>query len=118
MDRQAEPLKQKLDQLLKEAAAVSVALDRAKGTIQGVPHYSMIEARAHELGRELSQQVQERQMREVVADQALWAKCPTCGTRCELKPKNRPVTSIDGALELMELEGNCPRCRRAFFPTA
>ncbi len=49
---------EKLDRLLKEAAKVSVALDRAYGTISGVPHYSMIEARVHELGQQLGPEIQ------------------------------------------------------------
>ena len=43
-------LKEKLDQFLREAAEVSVALNRVEGTIMGVPHYSIIETRAYELG--------------------------------------------------------------------
>jgi hypothetical protein len=38
MDRQVDELQKKLKGLLTEAAEVSVALDRANGTIQGVPH--------------------------------------------------------------------------------
>jgi hypothetical protein len=60
MDGTAGNMKEKLDQLLREAAEVSVALDRADGTIVGVPHYSVIEARAHELGQELSRRIQTR----------------------------------------------------------
>src|SRR5262245_26777808 len=36
---------------------------RAEGTLVGIPHYSVIEARAHELGRELSRRIQARQAR-------------------------------------------------------
>src|SRR5215472_14842083 len=53
MDGTTTDLKAKLDQLLREAAEVSVALDRVEGTIVGVPHYSVIEGRAHELGQQL-----------------------------------------------------------------
>ena len=53
MDRQVDELQKKLKGLLTEAAEVSVALDRANGTIQGVPHYSVIELRAHDLGQQL-----------------------------------------------------------------
>jgi hypothetical protein len=45
MDGAITTLKEKLNQLLTEAAQISVALDRADGTITGVPHYSVIEAR-------------------------------------------------------------------------
>jgi hypothetical protein len=54
MDRQMDELQQKLKGLLTEAAEVLVALDRANGTIQGVPHYSVIELRARDLGQQLS----------------------------------------------------------------
>ncbi len=64
MDGTATTLKEKLEQLLREAAEVSVALDRADGTIVGVPHYSVIEARAHELGQQLSRQIQAQQLGE------------------------------------------------------
>ena len=40
MDGATAVLKEKLNQLLKEAAQVSVDLGRADGTITGVPHYS------------------------------------------------------------------------------
>jgi len=57
MDGTTIELTEKLERLLREAAQVSVDLDRAKGTIVGVPHYSVIEARAHELGQQLSRQI-------------------------------------------------------------
>jgi len=116
-DRQAV-LAEKLEKLLKEAAEVSVALDRANGTISGVPHYSVIEGRAHDLGRQLSREIQERQLGEVVAESAATAKCPECGTRCELTVEKRPLTSIDGPVGALEQQGYCPCCRRSFFPSA
>lgn len=116
MDGATTALKEKLNRLLKEGAEVSVALDRADGTIRGVPHYSVIEARAHELGRQLSRTIQVRQMGELVTGRMATAACPSCATRCQLKPKRRMVTSIDGPVEVQELEGHCPVCRRAFFP--
>ena len=118
MDERTVALKEKLQRFLQESAEISVELDRADGTIQGVPHYSVIELRAHELGRQLSREIQRRQMGEVAAAQAPRAKCPTCGTVCELTLAKRPVTSIDGAVELQELKGSCPACRRDFFPCA
>ena len=48
-DRQAA-LREKLDLLLREVAEVEVELSRAEGSIVGIPHYSVIESRAHELG--------------------------------------------------------------------
>jgi hypothetical protein len=116
MDGTTATLKEKLDHLLREAAEVSVALDQAEGTIVGVPHYSVIEARAHELGQQLSRQIQARQMGKITAQAAPVAKCPACGTRCETVPKKRPVTSVDGPLRVEEPVGHCPNCRRDFFP--
>jgi hypothetical protein len=116
MDGATAALKEKLNRLLKEAAQVSVALDRADGTITGVPHYSVIEARAHELGQQLSREIQARRMGELVAGRMATAPCPKCRARCELDFEPRTVTSIDGPVEILELQGYCPTCRRAFFP--
>jgi hypothetical protein len=118
MDGDASRLQKKLEDLLREAAEVSVALDRANGTIQGVPHYSVIEGRAHQLGQQLSRQIQERHMGEIVAAQVTKGTCPGCGRRRELIPMKRPVTSVDGTVTLQELQGYCTSCRKAFFPVA
>jgi hypothetical protein len=116
MDGTAATLKDRLDQLLREAAEVSVALDHAEGTIVGIPHYSVIEARAHELGQQLSRRIQARQMGQFAAHAADTAQCPECGTRCRLDRKDRRMTSVDGPLLVEEPVGHCPRCRRGFFP--
>jgi uncharacterized protein with PIN domain len=118
MERQAVELQEKLTGLLREAAEVSVALDRLNGTIQGVPHYSVIELRAHELGRQLSREIQQRHMATVVNHQVGRARCPACGAESELKPAERRLGSIDGPVDLAELKGSCRRCRRSFFPPA
>jgi uncharacterized protein with PIN domain len=120
MDARIAGLQEKLRGLLHDAAEVAVELDQRTGVIKGVPHYSVIELRAHELGEQLSRTVQQRQMAEIVANQATQGQCPSCGTACELQPWRRPeeLTSIDGKVSLQELKGYCPRCRRAFFPSA
>lgn len=109
-------LKERLERLLREAAEVEVQLSRADGTIKGIPHYSVIEGRAHQLGKQLSREVQRRQMTGLVAAQATTAKCPDCGTRCELNTRKRHLKSVDGETDLLELKGYCPGCRRDFFP--
>lgn len=114
----SEALQARLDRLLREAAEVEVELSRADGSIKGVPHYSVIEGRAHALGKQLSREVQQRQMSELAASQSLTAKCPECGTRCRLEAAAREVNSVDGRAELQELVGYCPCCRRSFFPAA
>ena len=116
--RRTEELKERLERLLREAAEVEVELSRVDSTIQGIPHYSVIEARAHALGKQLSCNVQRRQVNELVTCQAPTAKCPTCGTRCELRSHQRDVKSIDGEFAMQELVGDCPCCRRSFFPVA
>jgi len=114
----ADRLKARLEQLLREAAEVEVQLSRTDGSIKGVPHYSVIEGRAHALGKQLSREVQQRQMSELAASQAMTAKCPACGTRCPLESEAREVKSVDGQTVLQELAGYCPCCRRSFFPDA
>jgi hypothetical protein len=111
-------LKERLERSLREAAEIEAELSRAEGAIRGVPHYSVIEGRAHELGKELSRVVQQRQMNELAADQAITAKCPTCGARCPVETKRRPLQSVDGTTRVAEARGYCLGCRRAFFPVA
>jgi DNA repair exonuclease SbcCD ATPase subunit len=117
-DAKTAQLMERLERLLEETAEVEVELSRAEGAITGLPHYSVIEGRAHALGRRLSQEAQQRQMREAAASQPVTAKCPGCGTRCDLRPFSRDVNSVDGPVELQELVGDCPCCRRSFFPAA
>jgi uncharacterized protein with PIN domain len=116
MDGTSTALKEKLDQLLHEAAKVSVTLDRVDGTIVGVPHYSVIESRAHELGQQLSRRIQAEQMSDLAAHAPSSAKCPECGTRCDTSRKKRHVKSVDGTLTVDEPVAHCPKCRRGFFP--
>jgi hypothetical protein len=111
-------LRERLERSLREAAEIEVELSRADGSIHGVPHYSVIEGRAHELGKQLSRAVQQRQMSELVAAQSTTAKCPTCGTRCDVRPKKRPLQSVDGAGEVADSQADCTGCRRSFFPAA
>jgi uncharacterized protein with PIN domain len=107
-----------LDRLLREAAEVSVALEHVDGTWEETPHYTRIELRAHELGRRLAREVQQRRMGELAAGSEPTARCPECGTRCPTKPRKRRVPSIAGPVELIEPVCQCPACRRAFFPSA
>ena len=114
MEDRSGALREKLERLLKEAAEVEVELSQAEGAVVGIPHYSVIESRAHQLGRE----VQQRQIGERSALESRRARCPGCGTSCELREHKRWLTSIDGPLEIQELKGRCPTCRRDFFPSS
>jgi hypothetical protein len=116
MDGTTTNLKENLDQLLREAADVSVALDRVEGTIVGVPHDSVIEGRAHELGQQLGRRIQAQHMGDLAARAPASSKCPECGTRCDTSRERRQVRSVDGTLTVDEPVAHCPKCRRGFFP--
>ena len=118
MDEQVAQLKEKLDRLLTEAAELQVELGQADGSVAGVCHFSVIEARAHELGRQLSRSVQQRQLQSWAFTEGQRMNCPTCGTSCELGVRERGIRSIDGPLPAREIVGHCPVCRRDFFPSA
>lgn len=118
MDDRKQALRVELAQLLRQAAEVKVRLDRADGTVRGVPHYSVIERTAHELGQEVSRMVQAMHLAEIVDDGPQFARCPECETRCQLQRRKRQLRSGDGPVDLQELVGSCPCCRRDFFPAA
>lgn len=120
MDGEVAALRAELELAMERVTQLKVALDRAEGKrpAREVPHYSVIEDAAHELGQALSRRVQERMLHEVVAEQPSVAKCPACGTRCALTTKRRDVLSGDGRIGVPDQVGHCPVCRRDFFPSA
>ena len=117
MEDRIAVLKQKLAHGLKELAEIKVELDRADGTIKGVPHYSLIENSAHEFGREVGRTVQERHARELVAQTMHQVTCPGCQSKVQPKSQKRTLTSLDGPVEILETVAHCPSCRRDFFPS-
>src|SRR6185503_14236476 len=102
MEVDLESLRSELRVSLQRTIELQQALDIAEGRVPntGVPHYSVIEEAAHRVGQEVSRLVQEKHMSELVARQSTRAKCPECGTRCDLKPKKRKVTSGDGPVQI------------------
>lgn len=118
MDGELAELHAKLDRLLKETAAISVTLSRADGTIEGVPHYSVIEEHAHLLGQRLSRLVQAQQTKQVVTSQPRQHRCPHCRSICDVEISHRRMISIDGNVEMPDTVGHCRKCRRDFFPSA
>ena len=121
MDGVVEKLKEKLGRQLAEAAETAAALQAAERRGMGVshvPHYSLIESAAHQVGRELSCRIQSRAAREIVAVGAEQAACPKCGAPGRVEVAPREVTSIDGKVALDEARTYCNRCRRSFFPSA
>ena len=53
-------LQERLERSLREAAEIYVQLSRLDGTTCGTPHDSVIEGRAHEVGKWLSRIIQQR----------------------------------------------------------
>ena len=64
MDGTATALKEKLDQLLREAAEVSVAVDRLEGTVVVIPSLLRHRGPTHKLGQQLSRRFQMQHMGE------------------------------------------------------
>lgn len=120
MEGSVVELQAELEATMRRSAELKVALDQAEGRLPktGVPHYTLIENAAHEVGQLLSRMIQQQAVNELVAVHVPVAKCPGCGARCKLQPTHREVLSGDGRVELQELVGHCPACRRDFFPLA
>ena len=118
MDDRTQKLKEKLECLMREAAATAAELQMAERGAGKAVHFSQIEAAAHRVGVQLSCRIQERTAREVAADSPREAPCPTCGAACRLEIKRRTINSTDGPVEVWEPCGHCTRCRRDFFPSA
>ena len=118
MDGDIERLTKRFERQLEETAQLAAQLQAAGRSAEGRLHYSMIESAAHEAGRQLSQRIQSRAAREVVAEAPMKAACPACGAKCAVDTHEREVASIDGPVALCEARAYCDRCRRSFFPSA
>ena len=120
MDDRLEQLQAEFQETSRRTAELKVELDLAQGKVprEGVPHYILIEEAAHEVGQMVSRMAQEIHMDQLADRQVSVARCPECGSRCELDPKKRGITSGDGPVALHELKEHCSVCRRDFFPDA
>ncbi len=118
MDAAMQAREARRKELLRELAELGIEEMVEQGVFLGTPHYSVIERYAITLGRELSREAQERAMREVAASCPTEANCPTCGASCGVQTATRPVTSLDGRVEVTETTAYCDRCRWSFFPSA
>ena len=118
MDAVRETREEKRKRLLNELAEFMIEEQVEQGVFLETPHFSIIERQAITLGRELSRQAQERGAREVAANCDSQVPCPTCQSICPVEPGTRPVTSLDGPMELTEMVAHCHTCRRSFFPSA
>jgi len=117
MDADLEARQGEKQQLLARLAELQIEEMVEEGVFLETPHYSIIELQAATLGRELSRKAQQRGAREVAANCDAQATCPTCQSSCQVETKERPVTSIDGPVELVETVAHCRKCRRSFFPS-
>ena len=118
MDAAQQARDSRKKKLLLELAELMVEEQVEEGLFLETPHYSVIELAAVNLGRELSQQAQQRAARELAARCDTQAACPTCRTACDVRIETRNVTSLSGPVELAETVADCPTCRRSFFPSA
>jgi hypothetical protein len=115
MDGDAGAVQAKFEGLLRRLVEVGVRLSRVEGRFQGVPHYSEIETWAHEIGQEVSQQLQMRQMGEVGAQQPRRGRCLRCSRPVEMKVVKRSLRSVDGLVEVPDMSCYFPSCRGSFF---
>ena len=83
--------------------------------------FSELEALAGALGDEMGRQLIEVHVRGQAED---WpeqerGECPVCGGGAARKAPDQPrvVTTTRGDVAWTQRVGNCPRCRRAFFPS-
>jgi hypothetical protein len=90
---------------------------------EGLPRgikFSELEALAGALGDEMARQLIEINVREQAdnwPEQEL-GQCPTCGGAARKAPDGpRVLTTTRGDVAWRQRVGNCPRCRRAFFPS-
>lgn len=82
--------------------------------------FAEIEAFGHQAGRMLGRSLDEHLTYEH-AEHFQQASCPTCGACGEsdaARKKTRPLETVDGKIPLAEPAFHCPRCDRAFFPSA
>ena len=117
MDAAETQLKEKLEHYLKEATRIAAEIQALEQGDQ-VPHFDQIELPAHELGQRFSRAIQEERAREVALKELGRVQCPECKKQCKIDLEPRPVTSMDGPIELSEPVAHCRRCRRSFFPSA
>ncbi len=120
MDDRLQQLQAEFSESSRRTAELKVELDYQQGKIvRGtIPHYTLIERAAHEVGQMVSRLAQEIHMNRLASAQPDRARCPGCGGLCGLSPIQRSVASVDGEVSLQELKGHCPACRRDFFPDA
>jgi hypothetical protein len=90
---------------------------------QGLPRgtkFSELEAVAGALGDEMARQLIEINVQEQADDwpEEELGECPVCGGPARKAPDQpRELTTTRGDISWKQRVANCPRCRRAFFPS-
>ena len=82
--------------------------------------FSELEAVAGALGDEMARQLIEINVQEQADDwpEEELGECPVCGGAARKAPDEpRVLTTTRGDVAWKERVANCPRCRRAFFPS-
>lgn len=79
--------------------------------------FAQMEALGHGLGKELSRQVQAGLAARQGERMPERFACPECGRDCPAETKPKPITSLDGEIELSETRCFCKKCRKSFFPS-
>ena len=117
MDANEAQLKEKFEFHFKQVTDLAAQLQSLE---QGgrFPHYDEIELPAHDLGQRLSRAIQEERARELALQEFKGCRCTDCNQLVQVEIEARPVTSMDGPIELTEPVAHCRRCRRSFFPSA
>ena len=106
-------------EFLREAAQ---AFDRMmKEDQEQMITFDQLEDRALEVGGKLERWLMEQCLAEAAARNAAEAPpcCPQCAKplQCSATPKERRLRGRTGAVSFQRLEGYCPSCRKAFFPS-
>jgi predicted nucleic acid-binding Zn ribbon protein len=104
----------RLGQMARELGRILYPDGLPRGT-----KFSELEAIAGALGDEMARQLIESHVRGQAEDwpEEQLGECPVCGGPARKAPDQpRVVTSTRGDVAWKERVGNCPRCRRAFFP--
>ena len=105
----------RLNQIARELSGNLYPLGLPRGT-----KFSELEAVAGALGDEIARQLIEINVREQADDwpEAELGECPACGGPARKAPDQpRVLTTTRGDVTWKQRVANCPRCRRAFFPS-
>lgn len=109
--RSTELLEELVDALVEEGA------ETGEFDIDSM-RYAQMEMMGHFLGKDLSRQVQQRLAERQGEQMPGSFACPRCGRDAPAEVKPKPMTSLDGKVELPETRCFCKSCRKAFFPSA